>query len=122
LRVSRTVKGVAGVALLLLLFASPWGRNLGAYLNPDNIQEWLRDAGLTRMTMGRFALATGLGMLPLTALYNSFGSAITFGTSTTALIGGSVVLLFFLIPRWIERDDPFSLSRHFTHEEPGGEA
>jgi uncharacterized membrane protein YdjX (TVP38/TMEM64 family) len=78
-------------------------------------------AGLTKMSLGHFALATSVGTIPLTAAYNSFGSILNVGRGV-ALIGGAVfVLLFFLIPRWIERYNLFSLRRLFHHG-PGSEA
>lgn len=78
-------------------------------------------AGLTRMTLARFAIATFLGMLPLTFAYTTYG-AVLFDHAAAAWIGGLVmVALFFLLPRWIERYDPFGMRRHFEHpEEPDG--
>jgi uncharacterized membrane protein YdjX (TVP38/TMEM64 family) len=74
-------------------------------------------AGLTKMSVGKFALATGIGMIPLTFVYNYFGANLDFGARSAVFFGGALVLLFFLIPRWIERYDPFSLSRYFEHDE-----
>jgi uncharacterized membrane protein YdjX (TVP38/TMEM64 family) len=75
-------------------------------------------AGLTRMSASRFALATGLGMIPLTLLYTHSGHALSFGPRVTIPLGIVFVGLFFLLPRWIERHDLFSMRRHFEHE-PG---
>jgi uncharacterized membrane protein YdjX (TVP38/TMEM64 family) len=33
-------------------------------------------AGLTKMSLGNFSVATFLGMLPLTFIYNTFGSVL----------------------------------------------
>ncbi len=72
-------------------------------------------AGLTKMSPGHFAGATFLGMIPLTAAYNAFGSVLNVGRGL-ALTGGAVfVLIFFLMPRWIERHNLFSLRRLFQH-------
>ncbi len=74
-------------------------------------------AGLTKISTQRFALATGIGTIPLTALYTSFGSAVSFGPEITLPIGALMVVLFFLLPRWIERRNPFGLERYFRHSE-----
>ena len=72
-------------------------------------------AGLTAMSLPKFTLATFVGMLPLTFLYVSAGSAM-LGNRLLTMVGGLVmVALFFLLPRWIERYDPLSMRRHFQH-------
>jgi uncharacterized membrane protein YdjX (TVP38/TMEM64 family) len=74
-------------------------------------------AGLTKMSLWKFAVATFFGMLPLTFLYTSFGSVLLLNR-WISLAGGLVMVgLFFLLPRWIERHDIFSLGRHFRHGE-----
>ena len=65
--------------------------------------------------MRGFVTANVLGMLPLTYAYNHLGSAFTVGTGTSLALGAALVAAFFLLPRWIERRDPFSLRRHFDH-------
>lgn len=72
-------------------------------------------AGLTKMSTGKFALATGVGTIPITFLYTYFGSSVSFGPETSLTIGALMVALFFLLPRWIERRNPFGLARHFRH-------
>jgi uncharacterized membrane protein YdjX (TVP38/TMEM64 family) len=72
-------------------------------------------AGLTAMSLGKFALATFLGMLPLTFVYNYFGSVLVVQGWVSALVAGVFVLLFFLIPRLIERHNLFNLRRYFRH-------
>ena len=57
-------------------------------------------AGLTEMSLWRFTLATFLGMLPLTFLYNYYGSVIVVGGWLTTLVGLVMVALFFLVPYW----------------------
>ncbi|MFQ5804166.1 MAG: TVP38/TMEM64 family protein [Candidatus Methylomirabilales bacterium] len=74
-------------------------------------------AGLTKMSTTKFALATGVGMIPLTFVYTYFGSAVAFGSGVTLVMGAVTVTLFFLIPRWIEKHDLFSLRRYFQHGE-----
>jgi uncharacterized membrane protein YdjX (TVP38/TMEM64 family) len=74
-------------------------------------------AGLTAMSLGKFVLATFLGMLPLTFVYNYFGSLLVIRGWLSALIASVFVLLFFLLPRLIERYDFLRLKRYFRHEE-----
>ena len=59
-------------------------------------------AGLTKMTLKKFALATFLGMIPLTYLYNYSGSVLVFGKGLTFILGLVMVVLFFVIPRLLE--------------------
>ena len=75
-------------------------------------------AGLTKMSLRRFSLATFFGMLPLTFFYTYFGSQLVFGGGATVALGLLLVGLFFLIPRWIERHNLFGLRPLFEHDEP----
>jgi uncharacterized membrane protein YdjX (TVP38/TMEM64 family) len=60
-------------------------------------------AGLTRMSLRRFALATFFGMIPLTFIYNYFGSVLVINRGY-AIAGGLVmVALFLLIPVWARK-------------------
>lgn len=68
-------------------------------------------AGLTAMSARKFALATFFGMIPLTFIYNYFGSVLVFGKGLSLIFGLTMVLLFFLIPRWIERKG-FGVLKH----------
>jgi uncharacterized membrane protein YdjX (TVP38/TMEM64 family) len=74
-------------------------------------------AGLTAMSLWKFALATFLGMLPLTFAYNYFGSLLVVRGWLSALIAIVFVLLFFLLPRLIERYNFLRLKHYFGHEE-----
>lgn len=74
-------------------------------------------AGLTKMSLPAFALATFVGSLPLTYLYVAFGASILDSRWLALALGGVLVALFFLLPRWIERHDLFGLRRFFRHEE-----
>jgi uncharacterized membrane protein YdjX (TVP38/TMEM64 family) len=60
-------------------------------------------AGLTKMSLRKFAVATFLGMIPLTFIYNYFGSVLVFSKGLTLILGFLLVMLFFLIPIWLER-------------------
>ncbi len=72
-------------------------------------------AGLTKMSIGRFAVSTFVGTLPLTAIYVAFGASLT--ANRWVAVGGGVVMvaLFFLLPRWIEKRDLFGLRERFRH-------
>jgi uncharacterized membrane protein YdjX (TVP38/TMEM64 family) len=72
-------------------------------------------AGLTKMSIRRFAVATGLGMIPLTLLFTYFGSVFRVGPIVTVPLGVAFVLLFFLFPRWIEKYDLLGLRPYFRH-------
>ncbi len=75
-------------------------------------------AGLTRMSAMRFALASLLGMLPLTYVYNAAGPLLLGSRWVGWVGGGTMVALFFLLPYWIERYDLFSMRRFFQHDDP----
>ncbi len=72
-------------------------------------------AGLTKMTLKGFAVATFFGMLPLTFIYNYFGSVFVVGKSLAVILGMALVVLFFLVPRWIERHNLFSMGDLSQH-------
>jgi uncharacterized membrane protein YdjX (TVP38/TMEM64 family) len=72
-------------------------------------------AGLTKMSLSKFSVATFFGTLPLTFVYVSFGASF-IENHTLALIAGIVfVALFFFLPRWIERYNFLSLQKYFQH-------
>jgi uncharacterized membrane protein YdjX (TVP38/TMEM64 family) len=72
-------------------------------------------AGLTKMSLARFAAASFLGMLPLTFAYVSFGPLLSVRAPVAWLGGAVVVVLLFLLPRWIERHDLLGMRRLFEH-------
>lgn len=72
-------------------------------------------AGLTMMSLRKFSVATFLGMLPLTFVYTSLGAVLAVGKAFTLVLGATMVALFFLLPRWIERSDLFGLRQAFVH-------
>jgi uncharacterized membrane protein YdjX (TVP38/TMEM64 family) len=74
-------------------------------------------AGLTKMSVRAYSLATLGGMLPMTFAYNYFGSPILAAPrGMVVVLGGIMVALLFLFPRLIERYDLFSLRKYFQHE------
>lgn len=65
-------------------------------------------AGLTRMTLGSFALSTLIGMAPGTIILNYYGkSFFTGGLMLQILLGLALVVLLFVIPVWIKRKNPW---------------
>lgn len=60
-------------------------------------------AGLTKMSFRNYVLATFFGMIPLTFLYNYFGTVLVIRKTYAVLFGFAMVILFFALPRWIER-------------------
>ena len=74
-------------------------------------------AGLTKMSLKTFSVATFLGMLPLTLVYNYFGSVLVVGRGLALILGLIMVFFFFVFPVLIERYDLFSLREFFQHGE-----
>jgi uncharacterized membrane protein YdjX (TVP38/TMEM64 family) len=72
-------------------------------------------AGLTKMSLTKFSIATYLGMLPLTYLYVTFGAVVMERGVISLIAGVAVVFLFFFMPRLIEKNDIFSLRKYFQH-------
>ena len=72
-------------------------------------------AGLTKMSLFRFVVATGIGMAPLTFLYVTVGAEVVANRSLAVVLAAALVALFFLVPRWIERHDFVGLRRFFEH-------
>jgi uncharacterized membrane protein YdjX (TVP38/TMEM64 family) len=62
-------------------------------------------AGLTRMSLRSFALATFLGSIPMTFIYHSFGSVIAVSTTTALVLGLVIVAILFALPYLAERYD-----------------
>ncbi len=74
-------------------------------------------AGLTKMSVGRFALATFLGMLPMTFVYVSAGSLLVGRESLTIVAGVVVVVGLLTLPMAIERFDILGLRAAFRHHD-----
>jgi uncharacterized membrane protein YdjX (TVP38/TMEM64 family) len=72
-------------------------------------------AGLTKMSVKKFIMANFIGMLPLTFVYNYFGSMVKVNIWVSFVLGLLFTALFFMLPLWIERYDLFSLRRFFRH-------
>lgn len=72
-------------------------------------------AGLTKMSLTRFSLATFLGMLPLTYVYSRFGAALVVDSALAMVWGALMVLMLFLLPVWVEKYAPEKLRAMFRH-------
>jgi len=58
-------------------------------------------AGLTKMSLKAFALATFVGMAPPTFAFTYLGSAVVTVQWPLMLAGGLLVVVFLLLPKWI---------------------
>jgi len=74
-------------------------------------------AGLTKVSARSFFLANFLGMIPLTLAYTSLGKYVTIKLWLAIPLGVVMVALFFAIPYWLEKHDPFGVSKLFRHPE-----
>lgn len=72
-------------------------------------------AGLTKMSVLGFSIATFLGMLPLTFVYTYFGSVLVINRWVGLGAGAVMVGMFFLVPRLIETRNLFNLKKYFQH-------
>lgn len=70
-------------------------------------------AGLTKMSLRTFSAMTFFGMIPMTFVYNSFGAVFTIHKGISMVLGVFMVVLFFLLPQWIEKHKPLLYDRYF---------
>ena len=77
-------------------------------------------AGLTKMTLRNFSVATFLGMLPLTFVYVYWGRLLVSGTAPLLVGGALLVGLFLVLPRLIEEYNLFGMRDVFRHRESEG--
>ncbi|WP_290652210.1 TVP38/TMEM64 family protein [Aquisalimonas sp.] len=75
-------------------------------------------AGLTAMGQGAFLLATGLGMIPMTALYVAAGTNLTAGHVWYAVAGVVVLAALLVLPRWLETRR-IGVAAHDQARQPG---
>jgi uncharacterized membrane protein YdjX (TVP38/TMEM64 family) len=69
-------------------------------------------AGLTKISLWRFSIATFIGMIPLTFIYNYYGSIMKLDNKLTILIGFLFVVLFILFPYLIEKCNLCDLKKY----------
>jgi len=72
-------------------------------------------AGLTKMSLRAFILASFFGMLPLTFIYNQFGAGLVMNQALAVSLGILMVVLMFIVPKLIEQYNLFSLHQYFRH-------
>lgn len=60
-------------------------------------------AGLTKMSLRKFIIATLFGMIPITFMYNYAGAIISVGRGISLAAGLFFVALFFVVPYLLER-------------------
>ncbi len=73
-------------------------------------------AGLTAMSLRAFLLATALGMIPMTALYIAIGTSLVIDPYWAAAGGLVAIALVLVVPRLIERYNPFGLRDILRHD------
>lgn len=73
-------------------------------------------AGLTKMTLRSFTISTFFGMIPLTFIYNYFGSVIIINKWLTLILAIVMVFLFFVLPWFIEKKNLFNMKSIFRHD------
>ncbi len=79
-------------------------------------------AGLTAMTARAFALATAVGMVPMTMLYAMLGSAAHVEQAWTVLAGVVALALILAIPTLARRYDIFGLRRYIDAQNAASRA
>jgi uncharacterized membrane protein YdjX (TVP38/TMEM64 family) len=62
-------------------------------------------AGLTRMSLRSFTMATLFGSLPMTFIYHSFGSILKVSSTTALVLGLLIVAILFALPYLADRWD-----------------
>jgi uncharacterized membrane protein YdjX (TVP38/TMEM64 family) len=62
-------------------------------------------AGLTRMSLRNFTLATLFGFIPMTFIYHIFGSVLVFSAPTAIALGVLIVAVLFALPYVLRRYD-----------------
>ena len=73
-------------------------------------------AGLTSLSLPKFAIATAIGMIPFTFAYTYYG-AIFFVKPWLSVLGGTFFLVLFLtLPYLVRKHNLFHLRRHFYPE------
>lgn len=72
-------------------------------------------AGLTKMSLRSFAMATFFGMIPLTFIYTYYGSIIAIHQWLGIALGILLVVFFLILPTLIEEKNLFGLRRYFKH-------
>ena len=70
-------------------------------------------AGLTKLSLGKFAAVTFLGMIPFTLVYSYFGSVLLIKTWVALAVGGVFVVAFLSFPALVRRYNLLNLQKYF---------
>ncbi len=70
-------------------------------------------AGLTKMSLRTFTVMTFFGMIPMTFVYTSFGAVLIVHKGISIVLGVCMVVLFFTLPRLIEKHKLPSFDKYF---------
>ena len=76
-------------------------------------------AGLTRMPVSGFALATFVGMLPLTYVYTVFGAQLFTNPLIASVIGAFLAIAFLSLPWLVRKYNLLGLQKYFFVSERG---
>jgi len=68
-------------------------------------------AGITKMKMRHFAVATFFGMIPMTFVFAKFGQGIFMGSTSILVFSGVLIILLFAVPYLISKYNIFGLKR-----------
>lgn len=60
-------------------------------------------AGLTNISLKRFAIATILGMIPMTYVFTNFGGGLFFGNFLTITLSALLIVSIFIVPILINK-------------------
>ena len=71
-------------------------------------------AGLTKLSIGKFTMATFFGMIPFTIIYSYFGSVLLVRTWVTIVAGGAFIAAFLSFPALVNRYNLFHLKKYFN--------
>lgn len=74
-------------------------------------------AGLTAITVGRYLLATFIGMLPMTLVFAGLGQGLNVHPVLSVVAGVLVLLIMMLAPYWLQRSP--RLRRWMAAQAPG---
>ncbi len=66
-------------------------------------------AGLTNISLKKFAAATFFGMIPISFLFTYYGQAIFLGSWFTAIISMTIIIAILLVPVLIKKYNVFGL-------------
>jgi uncharacterized membrane protein YdjX (TVP38/TMEM64 family) len=69
-------------------------------------------AGLTNIKLRNFALATFVGMIPMTYVFAKFGTVLMVGNLTSILLTVALISAMFIVPWLLKRHNLFKLDKY----------